>query len=135
MNRLILLIIVVVILTSCSPDKIDRSDPLTSGRGFIEASLKGDYVKAEKYLLQDSTNDQYLDRLREFSMKLTPLERENYRDANIIIDSTHSLNDSTDIIYYKNTYKKEPTQLRIVKKGNDWVVDFKYTFLQGNEVP
>lgn len=135
MNRLILLIIVVVILTSCSSDKIDRSDPLTSGRGFIEASLKGDYVKAEKYLLQDSTNDQYLDRLREFSMKLTPLERENYRDANIIIDSTHSLNDSTDIIYYKNTYKKEPTQLRIVKKGNDWVVDFKYTFLQGNEVP
>lgn len=129
MNRSFLLFIVVVIFSSCSSDKIDRSDPLTSGRGFIEASLKGDYVKAEKYLLLDSTNEQYLDRLREFNSKLTPLERENYRDANIIIDSTHSINDSTDIIYYRNTYKKEPTQLRIVKKHNDWMVDFKYTFL------
>ncbi len=135
MKRIFLLSVVIAGLASCSSDKIDRSDPLTTGRGFIEASLKSDYVKAEKYLLQDSTNDQYLDRLREFSMKLTPLERENYRDANIIIDSTRELNDSTNIIYYKNTYKKEPTQLRIVKKGNDWVVDFKYTFLQGNEMP
>lgn len=134
MKKIFYLPLIILILSSCSSDQIDRSDPLTSGRGFIEASLKGDYVKAEKYLLQDSTNDQYMDRLRDFNKKLTPLEREGYRDANIIIDSTHSINDSTDIIYYRNTYKKEPTQLRLVKKNNDWMVDFKYTFLQDNEV-
>ncbi len=113
----------------CSSEKVDLTDPLSSGRGFIEANLRGDYVKAEKYILKDSTNEQYLDGLRDFSKNLTPLERENYRDADIIIDSTRSLNDSTDIIYYKNTYKKEPTRLKLSKKGQDWLVDFKFTFV------
>lgn len=118
----------ILFLASCSSETIDRSDALSSGRGFIEASLKGDYVKAEKYILKDSTNEQYLDGLRDFNKNLTPLERENFRDADIIIDSTHALSDSVDVIYYKNTYKKQPTELRLVKKEDQWWVDFKYTF-------
>ena len=135
MKKIFYLFTVCAVLVSCSSEPIDKSDPLASGRGFIEASLKGDYVKAEKYLLQDSTNEQYMDRLREFNKKLEPLERENYRDADIIIDSTKSLNDSTDIVFYKNTYKKEPTKLRLVKKGDEWLVDFKYTFRQEENQP
>lgn len=136
MKNIFYLLFVCLIAASCSSEKLDKSDPLASGRGFIEASLKGDYVKAKKYILQDSTNEQYMDRLRDFNQKLTPLERESYRDADIIIDSTKSLNDSTEIIYYKNTYKKEPTELRLVEKGNEWLVDFKYTFnLNENNQP
>lgn len=128
MTKRIWILFVVIILASCSSENIDRSDALSSGRGFIEASLKGDYVKAEKYILKDTTNEQYLDGLRDFNKKLTPLERENYRDADILIDSTKSKSDSVDIIYYRNTYKKEPTQLKLVKQNNEWWVDFKYTF-------
>ena len=41
-------------ITACNHSaEINKSDPLESGRGFIEASLKGDYVEAKKYLLND----------------------------------------------------------------------------------
>ncbi|MBN9351906.1 MAG: hypothetical protein J0H55_14590 [Chitinophagaceae bacterium] len=129
MKKLFVYAILIVSFTSCSEENIDKSDSLTSGRGFIEASLKGDYIKAEKYMLIDSTNEQYLDGLKDFSKKLTPLEREGYRDADIIIDSTKSPNDSTSFIFYKNTFKNEPTRLKVIKKGADWLVDFKFTFL------
>ncbi len=111
-------------------DVIDRSDPLASARGFIESSLKGDYVKAQNYIVPDSTNNEYLNIFRDVNGKRTSLERENYRDANIIIDSTHNVSDSVVIVTYSNTYKNEPTRLKMVKKNNEWLVDFKYTFLK-----
>lgn len=128
MKQRLLSLFLLVMFAGCESDNLDLSDPLSSARGFIEASLRGDYVKAEKYMLNDSINHQYLDNLRAFSKKLTPLEREYYRDADIIIDSTRATNDSTDIVYYKNTYKKEATRLKLRKRGDKWKVDFKYTF-------
>lgn len=131
MKRKLITSAMLLIFLGCksSPD-VDLSDPISSARGFIEATLKGDYVKAEAYMLTDSTNKQYLAGLRDFSKGLDAGERENYREADIIIDSTKSLNDSTDIIYYKNTFKKEPTRLKLLKRGEDWKVDFKYTFVE-----
>lgn len=128
-KNVILIFMCVTLLYSCRSKELDKSDPLSSGRGFIEATLNGDYVKAEKYLLKDSTNNQYLEGLVSFNQKRTPLEREGYRDAAIIIDSTKKMSDSVDIIYYYNTYKKEPTQVKLVRKGDEWLVDFKYTFI------
>ncbi|MEO7047135.1 MAG: hypothetical protein ABI091_17665, partial [Ferruginibacter sp.] len=80
-------IIFCLILSSCT-SAIDKSDPLTSGRGFIEASLKGDYKTAQNYLLDDSTNIQYFDLLKDFANKMTPENRRGYAEANIIIDSS-----------------------------------------------
>jgi len=108
---------------------VDKSDPLESGRGFIEASLKGDYVKAQKYMLPDSTNMEYLEGLKTFNGKMNPEDRRGYSDANIIIDSSISKSDSVDIIYYTNSYKNKPSKIKLVKKNNDWLVDFKYTFI------
>jgi hypothetical protein len=107
----------------------NKKDPLESGRGFIEASLKGNYVEAKKYLLEDSTNLEYFNGMRDFNSKRTPIERENYRDANIIIDSTSKLSDSVNIISYSNTYKKVPSKLKMVRKNNEWLVDFKFSFV------
>ena len=118
-------------LFSCqNADVIDRSDPLASARGFIESSLKGDYVKAQNYIVADSTNKEYLNIFRDVNSRRPALERENYRDANIIIDSTHNVSDSVVLVTYSNTYKNEPTRLKLVKKNNEWFVDFKYTFLK-----
>jgi hypothetical protein len=120
-----------LILQGCKNDDTaaNKRDPLESGRSFIEASLKGDYVEAQKYLLQDSTNLEYFNGLRDFNTKLSRLERENYREANIIIDSTQDVSDSMTIITYSNTFKKVPSKLKMVKHDNEWLVDFKYTFL------
>jgi len=113
-------------LYSCSnsPD-VDLTDPLESGRGFIDATLKGDYKKAGFYILEDSTNIEYLEGLKEFNKNTSKMERQNYTEANIIIDSIQDVSDSVSIIYYNNTYKKEPTKIKVVKIDNEWLVDFK----------
>lgn len=128
-RHLIILSIATLIATSCSDNEnVDRSDPLISGRGFIEASLKGDYKVAEKYLLKDSTNMEYFQGLKNFNMKLDAETRQNYRNANIIIDSSIAKSDSVDIIYYSNSFKNMPSKIKLVKQNKDWLVDFKYTF-------
>ena len=118
----------ILVISSCSNQPVDLSDPLNSGRGFIEASLKGDYTRAEKYLLVDSTNMQYLEGLKDFNKKSDKIERENYREANIIVDSLITISDSENILYYHNSYKKEPSRLKVVKENDKWLVDFKYSF-------
>ena len=124
-----LAIATVLFLSACmSGPEVNLTDPLSSGRGFIESALKADYVQADKYLLQDSTNHQYLEGLIDFNKNSGKIERENYREANIIVDSIVQVSDTVNILYYKNSYKKEPSKLKLVKENNDWLVDFKYSF-------
>ena len=126
---LVLLTVLTILITDCNNSgNVDKSDPLISGRGFIEASLKGDYLRAENYLLQDSTNMEYFIGLKDFNSKLSREDQHGYADANIIIDSSIAKSDSVNIIYYTNTYKNKPTKLKMVKRKNEWLVDFKYTF-------
>lgn len=126
---LIVLVSFTLIVAACnnSPEA-DKSDPLESGRGFIEASLKGDYINAKKYILQDSTNMEYFNVLKNFNLKMSREDRHGYSEANIIIDSSIAESDSVDIIYYSNTYKNKPSKLKMVKHNSEWLVDFKYTF-------
>ena len=122
---------VAIILTSTACNhsaEVSKRDPLESGRGFIESSLKGDYDEAKKYLLQDSLNIQYFEGLENFNSKRNDDEKEGYKNANIIIDSIQQLSDSVAIITYSNTFKNIPSKLKMVKKNNEWLVDFKYTF-------
>ncbi len=130
MNKIIISVLsFIFILSACnhSPE-VNKRDPLESGRGFIESSLKGDYDEAQKYVLQDSINMEYLNGLKDFYQKRSKAEKEGYKNANILIDSTQQLSDSVSIITYSNTYKNQPSKLRMVKKNNEWLVDFKYTF-------
>ena len=128
-NVFILLTVLTIIVCACNNSgNVDKSDPLVSGRGFIEASLKGDYIKASHYLLKDSTNMEYFEELKDFNSKMSREDRRGYSEANIIIDSSISKSDSVDIIYYTNTYKNKPTKLKMIKHNKDWLVDFKYTF-------
>ena len=106
-----------------------NSDPLEAGREFINASLAGNYDYAKEYLLADSTNLMYFDRFVEFDNNKTAEDKEGYKNANIIIDSTQRVSDSVTIINYSNTFKKKPSKIKLIKKNNEWLVDFKYTFL------
>lgn len=121
------LIAFTITISSCN-HAIDKSDPLVSGRGFIEASLKGDYRMAKNYLLDDSTNLEYFEGLKNFNSKMSQEDRRGYADANIIIDSSIAPSDSVNFIYYTNTFRNKPSKLKMVKKNKDWLVDFKYTF-------
>ncbi|MGN6532651.1 MAG: hypothetical protein ACTHK0_12985 [Ginsengibacter sp.] len=131
MKRALFVMIFFTTITSACNDSgtVDKSDPLASGRAFIEASLKGDYIKAQKYMLADSTNIEYLEGLKTFNNNMNAEDRHGYSDANIIIDSSISKSDSVDIIYYTNSYKNKPSKIKLVKQNNEWLVDFKYTFI------
>lgn len=128
MNKIISLLIFTLAISACNhPSELRKTDPLESGRGFIEASLKGDYNEAQKYILQDSINIEYFNGLKDFNSKRSKEEKDGYRDANILIDSTQKISDSVTIITYSNTYKNKPLKLKMVKINNEWLVDFKYT--------
>ncbi len=126
---------IMMIVAACnnSPE-IRKTDPLESGRGFIEASLQGDYEQAQKYLLQDSTNLEYFNGLKDFNSKRSKEEKEGYKNANILIDSTTKLSDSVTIISYSNTYKMKPAKLKMVRKNGEWLVDFKYSFIDSTSL-
>lgn len=122
-------VVFVFIMTACKQSaEVSKRDPLESGRGFIESTLKGDYDEAEKYLFKDSTNMEYFNGLKDFNSKRSNEEKDGYKEANILIDSTQQVSDSIAIITYSNTYKNRPSKLKMIKKNNEWLVDFKYTF-------
>ena len=131
MYKIIFVAFISLFFIACnqSAKTIKNTDALEAGREFINASLTGDYDYAKKYLLADSTNLMYFDRFVEFDEKKPASDKEGYKNANIIINSTENISDSVTIINYSNTYKKEPAKLKLIKKSNAWWVDFKYTFL------
>ena len=104
--------------------------PLEAGRYFIDASLKGDYMEARKFLLADSINLMYLERINDFYNKMKPEEKEGYKNANIIIgkDGIENVSDSVTIINYSNSFKNMPSKIKVIKVNGEWLVDFKYTF-------
>ena len=119
--------------TACNTTpEIKKTDPLESGRGFVESSLKGDYAEAEQYILRDSTNLEYFNVMRTFNERQEDKIKQGYKDANIIIDSISKISDSESVIHYSNTYKMKPSKLRMVKVKQEWLVDFKYTSQDDN---
>ena len=117
------------LVVSCNQsDTVKRDDPIEAGREFIDASLKGNYDHAKKYLLPDSLNMEYFNVQESFNKRLRSQEKEGYKNANIIIDSIQNISDSVTIINYSNTFKKTPDKIKLVKIKNEWFVDFKYTF-------
>ena len=122
---------VVIFFCGCTEKNSRNADngPLETGRQFIDASLKGNYEEAKKYLLPDSTNLEYFNGLIKFNDKLSNQEKDGYKNANIIINSADSVSDSVTIINYSNTFKNSPSKIKLVRINNQWLVDFKYTFL------
>ncbi len=130
MRNILTYVMILIFFASCNSDgdTIYRADPVDAGREFIDASLKGDYDLAKKYVLADSINMEYFNGLESFNKKLSPQQKEGYKNANIIIDSIQNISDSVTIINYSNTFKKSPSKVKLVKIKNGWLVDFKFTF-------
>ena len=102
-------------------------DAMDAGREFIRASLDGDMKKANFYLLKDSTNQMIFDKWKyDVYNKLSPEERTNYRQANILTVKIDKVDDSTVNFTYSNTYKsKDTTTVKIVRRDGEWLVDMK----------
>lgn len=127
MNRLLIIGICMLFFVACNSYP-KAEDPLDAAREFIDASLKGDFDKANFYMLQDAQNQALMDKVKVNYRSRSAAERAEYKDANIIILEEEALNDSAEIINYKNSYDNIARKARVVKQNGNWLVDLKYTF-------
>jgi hypothetical protein len=103
-------------------------DAMDAGREFLRAALDGDYKKAELYILHDEENDRLFDRFQNAYQNVSAEEKEAYRHASIIVNSTLPQGDSVLIMNCANSYKKRNFDMKVVRYEGEWWVDFKYTF-------
>jgi hypothetical protein len=97
-----------------------------AGREFIRASLDGDYQKAEKYLLKDTTNLVLFEKQKANYKQLDEKQQNRYKDASIRPVSISNVNDSTTLYkYYHTGNQADTTVLRVVRRNNVWLVDLK----------
>jgi hypothetical protein len=126
-----ILFCLLLICVSCNSAKTDFKEAdsaIDAGREFIDACLKGDFEKANFYMLPDAENQKDLQKLeREYRDKDRD-GRQQYREASIIINEISNPTEAITIINYSNTYDKIGHKVKVNQQGNKWLVDLKYTF-------
>jgi len=120
----------VSVLLSCSGNKeYPRAEnAFDAGREFIDGCLKGDFDKASFYMLKDEDNKARLLKLQADYKFKSKSDKQQYHDASINILDDEEVDDHTHIINYKNSYDHIARKVKVILQGNDWLVDFKYTF-------
>lgn len=127
-QKFYLLFPVLLILFSCNSGSSIPSTDIEAASQFVQDIWKSDFKKAEKLLLKDEVNDQIFDRFEEHFKTRPKEELEKYKNASIILNDVKPLNDSVSIINYSNSFNKaEKTDLKIIRKNGQWLVDLKYT--------
>ena len=128
-------ILVAIFLFACNNAKqnINAENDLDAARDFIRAALDGKFDLARKYLLTDSSNNQYLDAVERNYNKMDAEMKGSYRGASINIHLVNPVNDSTTIIVYSNSYKNDHDTLKVIKSNKNWQVDLKYLFTHGGD--
>ena len=125
-----LLTILVFLLSSCGqPEGFkEAEDGLDAAREFVRAVLDGDYTKAEQYLLKEEDDLRLFNRYEEYMRNQPEKERLGLKSADILIHSVEAPSDSVTLVNYSNTHSRKPTDLRVVKRNDQWLIDFSYTF-------
>lgn len=125
----IIFLLVLCALASCNNNGEYKKaeDAQEAAREFIRASLDGNYEKASFYLYKDSAgvNEMLLNKWRGDYNKWNQEDKVGHKEANIIVISTESVNDSTLNYVFSNSYKKDTTTIKVVKAKGDWLIDLK----------
>lgn len=131
-RRLLTLLLFVLLVAGCKensttiPEK--ASSDIDAGRKFVRAALDGKFDEAQQLLLADSLNLNYLEIAERSYEKLSVADKESYKGASIIIHESRSLDDSTSLLVFSNTFKNDTDTLRVIRKEGQWVVDLAYLF-------
>src|SRR5690606_26805126 len=121
-------IIVAILFMACRAGS--EFNPATeaqeAGREFNRASLDGDIKKAEYFLLKNEENTYLFNKWKDQYRQLSPVEKTEYRKAQIRPIRIEEINDSLVKYSFSNSYKTEDTTvISIVKKDDIWLVDLK----------
>lgn len=109
---------------------------MDAARNFIRSALDGDYVKAKQYIVPDSLNTQLLNTFGDnYRNHMSRDDKRGYKESSIRIPDTRTINDSTSVIMYSNSYKNKLDSLKVIRIGGKWLVDFKYSFAGKDTTP
>ena len=101
---------------------------IDAARNFIRSALDGKFDEARNFMLPDSSNTNYMDVAERSFKNISQPEKDGYRASNIIIHNVNDVNDSTTIIIYSNSYKRDHDTLKVLKINSQWLIDLKYLF-------
>ena len=79
-------------------------------------------------MVNDSINNRNLIKIKSDYQLKSSDDRHNYAASSIIINADETIDDSTHIINYSNSYDKVARKVKVVNRNGNWLVDFKYTF-------
>lgn len=133
-SKKLLLLFVPAFLCACTEQKETPGSvsDVDAARNFIRASLNNDFKEANTYLLSDSSNQDLISMVAQHRGTLSKEENAAYKAASIRIYDTRKVDDSTSIVTYDNSFKKNRDSLKVVRRGAQWLVDLKYSLL-GND--
>lgn len=120
--------LMVFLVVACSSPKTNftpAENGLDAGREFIDACLKGDFSKANFYMISDEKNKQLLSIIEASYREKDKEGRQELRSASINIKEVAEPNDSTVVLYHSNSLDTSAKQTIIVKRNNSWQVDLK----------
>ena len=129
--KLFIAILTCTVLTSCNDTRKNPTTDIDVARSFIKDLLENDFKGAKTFLLDEEMNNQYFElSKKEFEGKSKEILKK-YKESDIIINELKSVNDSTSVVNYSNSFNKEKKYLlKIVRQNGKWMVDLKYTFQQ-----
>lgn len=127
--RLALLIALSGCMQAENKSEPSASSDIDAGRKFVRAALDGKFDQAQDYLLSDSLNLNYLEVAARSYDKLSNADKASYKGASIVVHENRSINDSTTLLIFSNSFKNDKDTLRVVRKDNKWMVDLAYLFL------
>ena len=117
-----------IVLFSCNNKDAKRPTTATeTGTEFIRATLDGNFKAAETLLLDDAQNKSMFESYKTYYERRSPEEKQAYKKASYNINTLTDINDTTTIINYSNSYMKQPMNIKVVRRNNEWGIDFKYT--------
>jgi hypothetical protein len=115
-------------ICSCKQQYPPAPTALEGAHEFIDGCLKGDFNKATAYMIDDSENQKDLLKIKRDYDGKSEDQKHAYALASIIISEDATLNDTIHVIDYKNSYDQFARKVKVIKRNNKWLVDFKYTF-------
>jgi hypothetical protein len=132
--------LLLVSLLACNSDDRETNSTtsdsaIDAARNFIQAALVGDFEKAKKFMVNDSLNHEDLNAIQRLNERLSKDEKQKYQEASIRIHQDRKVNDSTQIIYYSNSFRNKKDSLKVIRYDGEWLVDFKYMFHKTDSLP
>lgn len=115
--------------SSCSDSSSERSENnIDAARNFIRSALDGKFTEARSYMITDSLNTNYLDVYERAYQRMDQATKEGYRTATIHIHEVNSESDTATVVIYSNSFMNNHDTLKVLKTGDQWLVDLKYLF-------